>query len=55
MSLEKPDFIGKTIALFGAGDCVTHGKQFVSALGTLYGHFQKLGATLVGEFPLDAR
>lgn len=53
MSLEKPDFTGKTIALFGAGDCVTHGEQFVSALGTLYDHFKKLGATLVGEFPLD--
>jgi flavodoxin I len=53
MSIEKPDFTGKTIALFGAGDCVTHGEQFVSALGTLYDHFKKLGATLVGEFPLD--
>ncbi len=53
MSLEKPDFTGKTIALFGAGDCVTHGEQFVSALGTLYDHFKKLGATIVGQFPLD--
>ena len=53
MSLDKPDFTGKTVALFGAGDCVTHGEQFVSALGTLYDHFKKLGATLVGEFPLD--
>jgi flavodoxin I len=53
MSLEKPDFAGKTVALFGAGDCVTHGEQFVSALGTLYDHFKKLGATLVGQFPLD--
>lgn len=53
MSLEKPDFTGKTIALFGAGDSVTHGEQFVSALGTLYDHFKKLGATIIGEFPLD--
>ncbi|MBP5973292.1 flavodoxin [Brasilonema sp. CT11] len=53
MSIEKPDFTGKTIGLFGAGDCVTHGEQFVSALGTLYNHFKELGATFVGEFPLD--
>ncbi|WP_009544134.1 flavodoxin [Crocosphaera subtropica] len=51
MELEKPDFTGKTIALFGAGDQVDHGNEFVSALGKMYNHFQKLGATLVGEFP----
>ncbi len=51
MELEKPDFAGKTIALFGAGDQVDHGTEFVSALGKMYEHFQKLGATLVGEFP----
>lgn len=53
MEMDKPDFTGKTIALFGAGDCATHGEQFVSALGTLYDHFKKLGGTLVGEFPTD--
>lgn len=53
ISIEKPDFTGKTIALFGAGDYVTHGEQFVSALGTLYDQFKKLGATLVGRFPIE--
>lgn len=53
MELEKPDFTGKTIALFGAGDQVSHGQDFVSALGILYHHFQKLGATVVGDFPID--
>ena len=53
MEMDKPDFTGKTIALFGAGDYKSHGEQFVSALGTLYDHFKKLGATLVGEFPTD--
>ncbi len=53
MEMDKPDFTGKTIALFGAGDCASHGEQFVSALGTLYDHFKKLGARLVGEFPTD--
>ena len=51
MELDKPDFTGKTIALFGAGDQVDHGTEFVSALGKMYEHFNKLGATLVGEFP----
>lgn len=50
---EKPDFSGKTIALFGAGDYVAHGEQFVSALGILYDKFKARGATLVGSFPTD--
>lgn len=51
MELEKPSFSGKTIALFGAGDQVSHGTEFASALGVMYDHFKKLGATLVGDFP----
>ncbi|MGK7932014.1 MAG: flavodoxin [Microcystaceae cyanobacterium] len=51
IELDKPDFQGKTIALFGAGDQVDHGTEFVSALGVLHSLFQKLGATLVGAFP----
>ncbi len=48
---DKPDFSGKTIALFGAGDFVSHGEQFVSALGILHDKFKARGATLVGAFP----
>ncbi|MBE9059827.1 flavodoxin [cf. Phormidesmis sp. LEGE 11477] len=48
MEIDKPDFSGKTIALFGAGDCDGHGKHFVGALGTLYDEFKALGAKLVG-------
>lgn len=50
---NKPDFSGKTIAVFGAGDYVDHGEQFVSALGVLYDKFKARGATLVGSFPTD--
>lgn len=50
---EKPDFSGKTIAVFGAGDYKDHGEQFVSALGILYDKFKARGATLVGSMPLD--
>ncbi|SEG68472.1 flavodoxin [Marinobacterium lutimaris] len=50
---EKPDFSGKTIALFGAGDYVDHGEQFVSALGVLYDKFTGRGANFIAPFPTD--
>ena len=53
MEDEKPDFTGKTIAFFGAGDCGTHGENFVSALGILYDSFTAAGATVVGTVPTD--
>ncbi len=53
MEEERPDFTGKIVALFGAGDCGTHGENFVSALGILYDHFKSAGATIVGDVPTD--
>ncbi|ERT08542.1 flavodoxin [Lyngbya aestuarii BL J] len=53
MEVEKPDFSGKTIALFGPGDYVSHGMHFVGALGVMYDIFTKLGATVVGAVPTD--
>ncbi|NER08448.1 MAG: flavodoxin [Okeania sp. SIO3C4] len=53
IEVEQPDFSGKTIALFGAGDCNGHGKHFVGALGTLYEQFKARGAKLVGAVPAD--
>lgn len=50
---EKPDFSGKTIALFGAGDFKDHGEQFVSALGVLYDKFTERGASFIAPFPTD--
>ena len=44
MEIEKPDFSGKTVALFGAGDCSGHGYHFVGARCTLYEQFKTLGA-----------
>ncbi|MEM1368623.1 MAG: flavodoxin domain-containing protein, partial [Cyanobacteria bacterium P01_H01_bin.15] len=49
MEVDKPDFAGKTIALFGPGDCEGHSKHFVGALGTLYDQFKALGAKIVGS------
>lgn len=45
---EGIDFSGKTVALFGAGDCVKHGEHFCSALGKLYKTFSEAGANIVG-------
>ncbi|NJL45110.1 MAG: flavodoxin [Leptolyngbyaceae cyanobacterium SM2_3_12] len=53
MEIEKPDFSGKTIALFGPGDCQSHSKHFVGALGLLYDQFKAFGATIVGAVPTD--
>ncbi|MEB3355839.1 MAG: flavodoxin [Synechococcales bacterium] len=48
IEIEKPDFTGKTIAVFGPGDCEDHGKHFVGALGILHDQFKALGAKMVG-------
>jgi len=48
IEVEKPDFSGKTIALFGSGDCQGHSKHFVGALGILYDQFRAVGAKIVG-------
>jgi len=48
MEVEKPDFSGKTIAIFGPGDCEGHSKHFVGALGLMYDQFKTLGAKIVG-------
>lgn len=50
---DEVDFSGKTVALFGAGDCESHGEHFVSALGKMYDLFTARGAKVVGSFPTD--
>lgn len=54
MDNDEPDFSGKKIAFFGAGDQDTHGEHFVSALGKMHDLFAKLGAqTGFGYWPTD--
>ncbi|MGK7888845.1 MAG: flavodoxin [Leptolyngbyaceae cyanobacterium] len=48
MEVDKTDFSGKTIAIFGPGDCNDHSKHFVGALGYIYDEFKALGAKVVG-------
>ncbi|MGM0623862.1 MAG: flavodoxin domain-containing protein [Campylobacterota bacterium] len=45
---QAPDFSGKKVAFFGAGDSDKHGEHFCSALGKLYSAFVKLHATPIG-------
>lgn len=45
---ERPDFSGKKVAFFGAGDQKTHGEHFVSALGKMHDLFTSLGAEAYG-------
>jgi flavodoxin I len=44
MQNEEPDFSGKKVAFFGAGDQDSHGEEFVTALGKMKEIFDKLGA-----------
>ena len=54
MENEEPDFSGKKVAFFGAGDQEAHGEEFVTALGKMKELFDKLGAdTNYGHIPTD--
>lgn len=44
MENDAPDFSGKKVAFFGAGDQDTHGEEFVSALAKMKEVFTNLGA-----------
>ncbi|MDA3867775.1 MAG: flavodoxin [Salinivirgaceae bacterium] len=46
--VENTDFSGKTVALFGLGDSVTYGLNFVDAMGILGRTIKKQGGKLVG-------
>lgn len=51
---EEPDFSGKKVAFFGAGDQKTHGEHFVSALAKMEEIFGKCGAsTGFGYWPTE--
>jgi len=47
--LEKVDFTGKKVALFGLGDQSTYFDSFVDAMGVLYNWLKKKGIIVVGS------
>jgi flavodoxin I len=51
--IEKMDWTGKTVAMFGLGDHLTYPENFVDALGWLYDKLAKQQAKIVGDTSPD--
>ena len=51
--LQDADLSGKTIALFGCGDCESYGDTFVGGIGELYNGIKDRGATFIGAVSTD--
>ena len=49
--LQGANLSGKTIAIFGCGDCESYGDTFVSAMGELYNGLKDSGAAFIGRVP----
>ncbi|MFS2159471.1 flavodoxin [Pseudomonas sp. Pseusp122] len=51
--LDDADFTGKIVALYGLGDQVGYGDEFLDAMIELHRFFSSRGATLVGNWPIE--
>ena len=51
--LQGADLTGKTIALFGCGDCESYGDTFVGGIGELFNALKTSGASFVGAVDID--
>ena len=51
--LQDADLSGKTIALFGCGDCESYGDTFVGGIGELFNALKSSGARFVGAVEVD--
>ena len=51
--LQAANLAGKTIALFGCGDCESYGDTFVGGIGELYNGIKASGARFVGAVSTD--
>ena len=51
--LKGQDLSGKTVALFGCGDCESYGDTFVGGMGELYDAVKASGARIVGSVETD--
>lgn len=52
-TLQAADLSGKTIALFGCGDCESYGDTFVGGIAELYNGIKDSGAKFVGSVSAD--
>lgn len=51
--LKSADLSGKTVALFGCGDCESYSDTFVGAMAEIYNAVVEAGATVVGQVSTD--
>lgn len=51
--IEDLDLKGKPVAIFGLGDSVGYGEDFVDAMEELHRYFEKAGAKMIGYVSLD--
>ena len=51
--LQGADLTGKTVALFGCGDCESYGDTFVGGIGELYNAIKSSGVRFVGAVSTD--
>ena len=51
--LKNADLAGKTIALFGCGDCESYSDTLVGGIGELYNSIKDSGAKFVGAVAAD--
>jgi len=51
--LKSADLSGKTIALFGCGDCESYSDTFVGGMGEIYDAVKDSGAHIIGQVPTD--
>jgi len=52
-TLKSADLSGKTIALFGCGDCESYGDTFCGGMAELYAGIKDSGANFVGKVSTD--
>ena len=52
-TLKGADLNGKTIAIFGCGDCSTYSDTFVGGMGELYNGIKDSGAKFIGQVETD--
>ena len=52
-TLQDADLSGKTIAIFGCGDCSSYSDTFVGGMGELYNGIKNSGAKFIGAVETD--
>ncbi|CAJ0992992.1 flavodoxin FldA [Pantoea sp. Nvir] len=52
-TLEKINFKGKLVALFGCGDQEDYAEYFCDAMGTIYNIIKPNGAVIIGHWPIE--